>query len=206
MSTQTQTKPEIPGITHPMTYAEYLASPEENTRYDIVDGYKTYHRYGTNDMTSPTRIHQTIQGNLYVAFRAYAHTTKRGTAYQSACDVLVQREPLRTRQPDVMLISTPRLRQNPPPDQSAPLAPAPELVVEILSPSDTSRVLREKIEDFCAIDVFECWIVRFESETVEVLRLSLDGAENVASYSSGEIVTSLTFPGLTVAVDDIFAM
>jgi Uma2 family endonuclease len=62
----------------------------------------------------------------------------------------------------------------------------------------------EKIEDFCAVNVRECWLVSFESETVEVLRLSPEGATIAAIYGSGQTVASITFPGLTVAVDDVF--
>jgi hypothetical protein len=29
---------EVPGVTRPMTYEEYLASPEEMARYDILGG------------------------------------------------------------------------------------------------------------------------------------------------------------------------
>jgi Uma2 family endonuclease len=197
-------EPEIPGVTRPMTYEEYLASPEENARYDIIDGYKVYHRFGKNAMTSPSRIHQRILGNIFVSFRAYALSTKRGEAYQSPCDVLVQRQPVRTRQPDVLLISMDRLALNPPPDEAVPLNPAPELVVEMLSPSDTRRVKQEKIEDFCAVDVRECWLVSAEAETVEVLHLSRDGAQTVAIYGRGQTVAAIVFPGLTVPVDDIF--
>ena len=53
---------EIPGITRPMTYEEYLRSPEERARYDILEGYKVYRRYGKEEMASPTRQHQNIQG------------------------------------------------------------------------------------------------------------------------------------------------
>jgi Uma2 family endonuclease len=111
---------DIPGITRPMTYEEYLASPVEKARYDIIDGYKVYHRFGKNNMTSPTRLHQDVQGNIFVAFRQYALSTKNCRAYQSAVDGLVKKNPTRTRQPDVMLISDDRLLKNPPP-MSRPL-------------------------------------------------------------------------------------
>ena len=35
-------KADVPGITRPMTYEEYMSGPEEMARYDIIDGWKIY--------------------------------------------------------------------------------------------------------------------------------------------------------------------
>lgn len=47
-------------------------------------------------------------------------------------------------------------------------------------------------------------MVHIASEMVEVLRLTPEQSETVATYRKGQTVASLTFPGLTVPVDDIF--
>jgi len=44
-----------------------------------------------------------------------------------------------------------------------------------------------------------------ESETVEVLRLSEDGVQPASHCARGEMVRSAAFPGLEVAVDEVFA-
>jgi Uma2 family endonuclease len=195
---------DIPGVTRPMTYEEYLESPPEMTRLDIVDGWKEYRRYGEKQLTSPTRDHQDIQGNLYTSFRAYALATKQAKAIQAPCDVRITTRPLRKRQPDVLLISRARLAQNPPSNNPAPLSPAPELVVEIVSPSDRPSVLAAKIADYRAVDVQEVWIVRDGPQTVELLRLAVEEIESVGTYKLGEFVTSFSFSGLIMAVKDIF--
>lgn len=198
---------DIPGVTRPMTYEEYLASPEEMARYDIIDGYKVYYTWGEKRLPNPTRDHQEVQGNLYVAFRAVAQASGQFKVIQAPCDVLVRTNPTKTRQPDLLLISRERLALNPPSSDPAPLSPAPELVMEILSPSDTRRVRLAKVADFSAVDVRECWLVSADAETVEVLRLSPDREpETVAVYGHGQTVASLTFAGLGVAVNDIFAL
>ena len=195
---------DMPGITRPMTYEEYLESPPEMTRLDIVDGWKEYRRYGEKQLTSPTRDHQDIQGNLYTAFRSYALATKQAKAIQAPCDVRITTRPLRKRQPDVLLISRARLAQNPPSNNPTPLSPAPELVVEIVSPSDRPSVLAAKIADYRAVDVKEIWIVRDGPQMVELLRLTVEEIESVGTYKLGEFVPSFSFSGLTVAVQDIF--
>ncbi len=198
-------KVDVPGITRPMTYEEYLASPEEMARYDIIDGWKVYRLYGEKQLANPTRDHQRLQGNLYSLLRAFAQTTKQGEAILSPCDVRISLRPLHSRQPDVLLISSSRLAQNPPPDDPSPLSPAPELVVEIVSPSDTASVLAAKIRDYQSVEVQEIWILRSGAQNVEVRRLSSNIVETTGVYGLGEIVQSEVFPDLALRVNDIFS-
>ena len=85
------------------------------------------------------------------------------------------------------------------------LDPAPELIVEVLSPSDTSRILADKIRDYRRVNVQECWIVSLGTRTVEVLRLTPEDERSLAVYAEGESVRSEAFPGLVVSVADVFA-
>lgn len=195
---------DVPGVTRPMTYEEYLASPEEMARYDILDGWKVYRLYGEAQLTNPTIRHQRIQSRILRAFEAYEDTSKKGLAIASPCDVLIRRRPTRTRQPDVLFISHERLTGRSL-DDPAPLSPAPELVVEIVSPSDRPGVLAAKIANYQAVDVLEVWVVRTETRTVEVVRLSMDEIETVGAYGPGEVAVSVAFDGLTAVVDEVFA-
>jgi Uma2 family endonuclease len=196
-------KTDVPGITRPMTYEEYISGPEEMARYDIIDGWKVYRLYGDKQLPNPTREHQQIQGNLYLAFRLFAQESRQGQAIMSPCDVLITLRPWHSRQPDVLFISRERLAQNPPPDEPDPLSPAPELVVEIVSPSDTSAVLAAKIEDYRRVDVMEVWIVRSGPQTVEVLPLSSGNTPGI-TFTRGEVAESLAFPHLAISVNEIF--
>lgn len=198
-------KRDVPGVTRPMTYEEYLASPEEMARYDILDGWKVYRLYGDKHLPNPTVEHQDIALNTAESFRAYQRAgSGRGRVILAPCDVLITRRPLRKRQPDVLFISPERFgdrRRNDP----APLSPAPELVVEIVSPSDKPSVLAAKLADYRSVDVREVWVVRAEAQSVEVVRLTLEEIATAATYERGQSVVSLTFPDLLVPVDDIFA-
>ena len=142
------TQPDVPGITRPMTYEEYISGPEEMARYDILDGWKVYRLYGDKLLPSPTRQHQNIALNLAESFRRFQRANRQGQVIIAPCDVEVTYQPLRSRQPDLLFISRERLAQNAPSDEYAPLSPAPELVVEIVSPSDTASVLAAKMADY----------------------------------------------------------
>ena len=51
---------DVPGITRPMTYEEYMAGPEEMARYDIIDGWKVYRLYGVKQ-TALSRVFPELQ-------------------------------------------------------------------------------------------------------------------------------------------------
>jgi Uma2 family endonuclease len=183
--------------TERLTYEQYMAEEEIRKRYDIIDGVRIF-------MTNPTIAHQKCQGNVYTGIRAWRQVDRIGEVILAPCDVLIQRSPLRTRQPDVLFISQERLGDRSL-DDPTPLEPAPELVIEILSPGNTGRALESKLEDYTRVGVLECWLVNRTSQTVQVLRLTPEGREVAATYGMGDRVQSVTFPGLTLAVADVFA-
>ena len=197
-------KTEVPGVTRPMTYEEYLASPTDSSRYDILGGWKIYRLYGEKQLASPTTRHQDIVLNVAEQFRAHERRTRTAKTIVAPRDVMVTLQPIHTRQPDVMLISRERLSRNAPDDDPAPLAPAPELVVEIVSPSDRPSVLDAKIADYRAVGTQEVWIVRSGPRTVEVKWLTQEEIATLATYASGESVESRAFPGLNIPVDAVF--
>jgi Uma2 family endonuclease len=174
-----------------------MAEEEIRQRYEIIDGLRIF-------MTNPTIGHQKTQGNVYSAIRAWRQVSRAGEVILAPCDILIQRSPLRTRQPDVLFISDERLGGRDL-DDPTPLDPAPELVVEILSPSNTRQWLEDKLADYCSVRVQECWIVNRTVRTVEVLRLTSAGATSVAVYGMGATVQSITFATLTLAVADVLA-
>lgn len=181
-----------------LTYGDYLREGETNWRYDIIDGVRV-------NMPSPNPRHQRIAQKITRLLEDYETKSQRGFTLAAPCDVQITQVPLRTRQPDVFFVSHEHMRglslDDPP-----PLAAVPELVVEVISDSDTRRVFGGKIADFCALGVNECWVVRPEIRAVEVLRLTQDGPETVATYSDDESVVSEVLPGLQVAVADIFSV
>lgn len=187
-----------PPVAKLLTYEAYMAEEENNLRYDIIDGERIF-------MPGATDEHQDVVFNIAAPFNRYATETRRGRMRQAPRDVLITRIPLHTRQPDVYFISAERNAQNPTRRDPAPLDLAPELIVEVVSDSERDRILYAKIADYCAVGVREGWVVRPVPQTVEVLRLSVDGYESVRIYGAGETVQSITFPDLFVAVDAVFA-
>jgi Uma2 family endonuclease len=183
-----------------LTWEAYLQEGYIPGRYDIVEGVRVA-------LSGPTWEHQCIVGNLTAQLRLYEKTQRRGKAMMAPFDVLIRRQPqLQARQPDVFFISNEQLERGSGVPTRGVLEVAPELVVEIISDSETEARVEAKISDYIEIGVRECWRVWPETRTVEVLRLSSGGAEVVATYHDNETVRSLTFPDFAIAITLIFAL
>ena len=180
-----------------LTYEQYMAEEEIVARYNILDGVRSF-------MPGANWPHQRINLHILQAFTRYEETTGAGYALCAPFDVLIRRSPLRTRQPNVLFISHPRLQQGGGIPQRGPLQVPPEIVVEILSDSDTRRMIGDKLADYAAVGVEEGWLARPDERTVEVVRLTAGGPMSVATYDDTKTVQSFTFPNLLVAVADIF--
>ncbi len=181
-----------------LTYEAYITEAENNRRYDILDGKRVY-------MAGVKWWHQRVSDNLTEIFRNYERSARVGKTISAPFDVMIRRRPLRTRQPDVFFISHTKLREAGDYQEAGWIETAPELVVEIVSDSERENILYGKIADYCAIGVEEGWIVRRDTQTVEVLRVAKTGYTSVRIYGAGERVQSLTLPDFFVDVDAIFA-
>ncbi len=186
-----------------ITYEEYLedfmSKRPTLQPYEIIEGVRHF-------MNTPLLIHQRIVIRLILLLSAYEVARRTGIVIVSPFDVLIRRIPrLQTRQPDVMFITNDRLELSGGIMMEGPLEQPPQLVIEVLSPSETRRIVQDKIEDYRSIGVEEAWLVSSQAETVQVLRLTAEGVESVAVYGFDESVTSLVFPDLTLSLADIFA-
>jgi Uma2 family endonuclease len=176
-----------------LTYADYLSLPEIKARYSIIDGELVM-------AASPTPDHQTVQLELAVILVPFVREHRLGRMFVAPLDIVIRREPLRTRQPDLMFISNARRyiigRQV--------IEGGPDLVIEILSPSNTRRELEEKLQDYQVIGVREAWIIAPQGQTVEVLQLSPEHIERLGLYGLGDTIVSRVLPDLRLTVAEIF--
>jgi Uma2 family endonuclease len=82
---------------------------------------------------------------------------------------------------------------------------APDLVVEILSPSNSRSKIEKKLKDYCAIGVRECWIACNVEKTFEVLEPDRTGVRSRRKYEADEEIQSLVLPQLDLTVENVFA-
>ena len=100
----------------------------------------------------------------------YVRPRKHGRVLLGGVGIVTRRYPDTVRAADVAFISHACLPQL----QRSYLEVAPELVVEIMSPSDRWQDIRSKLDDYFSIGVERVWIVEPERRTVLVYRSSTD--------------------------------
>ena len=175
-----------------LTYQDYLNEPYTMLRFDIVDGEVIM-------SAGPTRTHQIVSGNIYRPVHRFVSEGATGEVLYAPVDVVVQREPLRVRQPDLLYVSN---------ENSGILGDringGPDLAVEILSPGNSRREIESKLSDYAQIGVRECWLVAPQGHTVEVLQLNDGEWQRVSIRGVGEIVETVTLRGLELSVTEIF--
>jgi Uma2 family endonuclease len=176
-----------------LTHVEYLALPEMKARYSIIDGELQM-------AASPTPDHQTIVLELASTLRSFVREHRLGRVFVAPLDIIIQRDPLRTRQPDLMFISNAwryiiGLQV---------IEGGPDLVIEVLSPANTRRDIEEKLQDYQRIGVREAWVISPQARTLEVLQLASEGIERSGLYGLGDLIVSQVLPELRPMVDEVF--
>lgn len=151
-----------------ITWDEYLQLPPSMERMEIEDGEVVL-------LAGATPIHQ--QAVVRLCWLLYGDATLReqGAILAAPVDVVVRKEPLRVRQPDVMYIRYEQVGSQENLKNLARLEVAPDLVVEILSPNDTIENLNAKLEDYHTLGVPEVWLVDLVPKHVFVLLREEEG-------------------------------
>ena len=142
------------------TYAEFARLPSEGSaRYEVIDDelYMT---------PSPSLGHQRIVTDLVVRLGAFVRSNQLGELFVSPLDVLFAEGDY--VEPDLLFVR--RDREGILSDRG--VEGAPDLVVEVLSPSTAARDRGIKLERYRLFGVAEYWIVDPDSRTVELWRLA----------------------------------
>lgn len=179
-----------------LTYEDYVLLPDDGKRHEIIEGEHT--------MTpSPSTRHQEICFNIASALREHARRTGAGKAYIPPLDVVLSNEDV--VQPDVLFVSSARAsivtEKN--------IQGAPDLVVEVVSPSSRKTDLSIKRKLYSGKGVREYWIVDPELEAVTVYRAAAAAAagyERAAELSleAKDTLSSPLLPGLALPLSEIF--
>src|SRR6266545_4047168 len=144
-----------------LTYEDLRKMPDDGKRYELIDGevYMT---------ASPNTKHQVVVGNIHMALRRFAQKAGVGKVFLAPFDVVFGE---RTAvQPDLLFIRKERLSIL----TDLNVQGAPDLVIEVLSPSTAAFDRETKLQVYARAGVPELWYVDPKEEIVEVLNLSAD--------------------------------
>ncbi len=138
-----------------MTYDQYCLLPEDGKQHELIDGELFV-------TPAPTPRHQRILRRLAFQLSAYIDANGLGEVYLAPVDIVLDKHTV--VQPDVLFIRQDRLGIV----GEEAIEKAPDLVVEILSPSTFYKDLRRKMAAYSQFGVQEYWIVDPEKQTIEL--------------------------------------
>jgi Uma2 family endonuclease len=185
-------RPSRPGVK--LTYDDFVLFPEDGLRHELIDG----EHYVT---PSPNLKHQSIVFNLSGLLWGYLRETKAGVAFGSPLDVVFSH--FDVVEPDLLFVSEARRKVL----TAKNIQGAPDLVVEVGSPSTRRRDELIKHQLYERFGVSEYWVVDPDIDVIKVYRLA-DGRYTRVSelaLSAGDVLTTPLLPGLELPLAEIFA-
>jgi Uma2 family endonuclease len=148
-------------------------------------------------------LYGAIATNLIIALGSYVKTHQLGRVYPADTTYILEEDKdgvQLMRLPDVSFVAAGRVKTH---DRDTYYQLAPDLAIEIISPSERAVAMRAKIKDYLRTGVRQVWQVY--PETQEVLVYLADGT--VRTYDIGQTIPGgEILPGLALPVADIFAV
>lgn len=173
-----------------LTHADYLLFPDDGQRHELLDG----EHYVT---AAPRLRHQRISQNLSDALSPFARQHRLGSVFVAPLDVILSDHDV--VQPDLMFISNERREI-----EQDWVRGAPDLVVEILSPSTRARDEGLKRRIYEERGVREYWVVDPEAEAVRIWRFEEDPQADPTHLDREAELTTPLLPELRLPVARIF--
>ncbi len=175
-----------------LTYDDYCRMPPGRQRYELIGG-------AIRVVPSPSVSHQELSGRLFMDLAGWVKDHGLGKVYDAPLDVVLSEYDV--VQPDLLYVSRDRLSII----KEANIWGAPDLVVEILSPSTTKWDREIKREVYARFGVRELWLVDPQARSIEVATLKDGALLTLQVYYVGTTLARPLLPGFALDVEGLFA-
>ena len=192
MTTATATRAALTTASDLLTADDLLRLSADGVRGELIRGALSE--------TMPAGLrHGQIAGRLTVRLGSFIESRNLGVYAASDSGVWLERDPDTVREPDVAFFSS---EKSPPDERVTGYAEvAPDLVVEIVSPTDRLSAVNDKALMWLRYGARLVWVVRPEERLIDVHR---DGHPVVTLDESAAIDGHDVLPGFSCAVREVF--
>lgn len=167
----------------------YLFCCENDGWYELVDGEVV-------ELAPPNDEHGETSGYIVTAFNNYSRPRGIGRA-RVETGYTVRQGPDTVRGPDVSFVFHPRVEGR---GSGFPVG-APDIAVEVFSPSDTAAGMARKVAEYLAAGSQRVWVVY--PRTRQVIIHHADGT--VISYDGDDVIADEELlPGFSLPLSEIF--
>lgn len=180
-----------------ITQIELMVLDTQGIQVDVVNGELIYQ---DKDESVSSELHGAIEALLVFFLLGYVRTRKLGRIYTGDTVFVLDGTPddIRlSRKPDVAFIRAERLAEI---DREGYCYLIPDLVVEVISPSETVKAIQDKLDEYLQHGVLEVWQVFPRSRQIIIQQ-----AEGQASiFSQGQTLTSQLLPDFELNLAEVF--
>ena len=173
------------------TYEAYARLPDNGWRYEVIQGE-------LHMSPAPSIAHQQTSIALAVALYNYVRQHNLGRVFEAPIDVILP-DLATPVQPDIVLI----LAANLDIVQKANVRGAPDLVVEILSPSTAAHDRHTKYGLYAEAGVTEYWIIDPESCAADIYTRRGNAFVPLGHYERDGVLQSELLPDLRLAMSEL---
>jgi len=175
------------------TYDDYARLPNDGWKYEVMRG-ELYMS------PAPRPRHQRSLLRLSAEMDRFVNQRQLGEVYISPIDVILPRNLGTPVQPDILFIRNDNLGII----GETTIDGVPDLVVEILSPSNWIDDRRTKFLVYAEAGIGEYWIIDPKTSTVELFQLVGNRYELLDAYTPGDTIASRVLTGFAIPVSEIF--
>jgi len=174
-----------------VSYEEWLGMPE------VSDGIEEVVNGEVRVMPPPKLNHSRIVRRLRRQIEPQVDD-RAVTVFVEQIGLIISRTPPTSRVPDLAVFENSTIVE-----EEGYVHSPPQLVIEVLSPSNDRHDREEKLADYALLGVPEAWLVSPEARTVEVLYLE-EGRVHRGQILAEGILTPKHFPGVKVDIAAIW--
>lgn len=170
-----------------MTADELFKMPADGYRYELIEGE-------LRKMSPGGGKHGAAIGRFTSYFGYYIHENGLGTVYGAETGYKIKTNPDTVIAPDVSFISNDRLHDTEVPDGY--LSTIPNLIVEVLSPGDTKKEVKDKIALWLAFGVTIVITLNPRKREVSLYRHNCEPVilDENATLVLDDVVTGFSYP------------
>ena len=175
------------------TYDAYAALPNDEQRYEIIEGLLLL------VMSAHSPQHQRVVGRVSRYLSTYVEHTGLGEVFIGPLDI--ELTPTTVVQPDIIVL----LKTSSTETTSTHIKGAPDLIIEVSSPSTVGHDRSRKRQAYARAGAREYWFVDPLAHTIEILLLKGETYTSLGVFSGGLTLPSLIVPALKeVAAEKFF--
>ncbi len=174
-------------VTRAVTADELLALPGDGFRYELIKGE-------LKQMSPAGHEHGAIVMALAAPLYSHVRSHKLGRVFAAETGFKIGRDPDTVRAPDIAFVRQERVEKEG--KSKGYWSGAPDLAVEVISPSDKVSEVDEKIQQWLEAGTRLVWVVNPKLRTVTVYRSNVD-AEILTvkdTLDGGEVVLGFQIP------------